>query len=263
MVNLLGHNNLPGVFLSKSSLIDSFLLVLVLWNKVLKNGHMIALTWEIIELWHHNSNAPFFTAISMKRKRENFPFAYLSNASFLQRHTLRLQIILCSGRLDFSTSKVCKKLEALVSHAFVTALMAFWDAPELMVFRYRETSVLLKSKSLLHFTGRRRAFDTHVCSGCVTKHPDIVPSLLGGPGALAEQKVLEASKLSADLYTLLGFVLIPAGVLTHSDKSAISWTGWHTKLIWVWQFLPQSGHHSLCGCLVWESNLLFSLFPLH
>lgn len=125
----------------------------------------------------------------MKRKRENFPFAYLSNASFLQRHTLRLQIILCSGRLDFSTSKVCKKLEALVSHAFVTALMAFWDAPEMMVFRYRETSVLLKSKSLLHFTGRRRAFDTHVCSGCVTKHPDIVPSLLGGPGALAEQKV--------------------------------------------------------------------------
>lgn len=91
-----------------------------------------------------------------------------------------------------------------------------------MVFRYRETSVLLKSKSLLHFTGRRRAFDTHVCSGCVTKHPDIVPSLLGGPGALAEQKVLAASKLSADLYTLLGFVLIPAGVLTHSDKSAIS-----------------------------------------
>ena len=65
-----------------------------------------------------NGDDSFFPSISRERKRERESlfntFAYLSNASFLSKHTIRLawlQFEIYFRRLDFSTSQTCKKLK--------------------------------------------------------------------------------------------------------------------------------------------------------
>ena len=125
---------------------------------------------------------------------------------------------------------MCEKLEVLIGCAISIELMVSLKHSLVSGFLvYRIACTHEEGKPFTHLTGRRRAVDTQVCSGCVMGHVVRAPLFSDGPGAMAEQKILEAKHLCAHLeLKLLGFYIclvpFPAKELIHSDNNQFSMT---------------------------------------